>query len=1444
MVRDRGQNAETDGVKMLKTRTILIVFSLLFAGMAVANLAPRPHVDQDLIDQRLPRQLVMVGDEGKIVWYNKDDAGDWWWWSLRASGSMVTDANYIWPWAGGDVNEALAIYSINGDEYALYWGGFGDANGLLPDKTPWNVMFVGADGYPLTEDPNNFTYYQPETAFGLGLDNIAEGTYANNYIQVYSLLDFEPNLFNVTIGRGSDDTATGPNNVTIGRGAGNVLDEGYENTLGGKDAGRYLIDSNDNTGWGYKVIGGAGDGIFIPATYKYTYISENGSIWGIPVTDRTLLCLDNGGAAVNVGGGVVGLPYTGNPFVTGERVIITGTTNYNGDFVLQSGTTSSQLNILDGYVAETFDGTETVAKIMGGRNGPGLAVMASDGTIYAGGDRGGTSWVSKITSDGTIDTTFFDGSEPNIPGSSFCTGLALSPDEQYLYVSIYVAYITDWRYVQKYDLTTGQRAWNWYYPTNVKAWPAYGPAMDCVDSDGNYYTAASSTVWRVSPDGNFTSLGTGSAGSYCLVLSNDLNVIISDISGSTSIVATSLDGPNTDTLFLGGVIAAHCVEVYDGYIYAVTTAGTLYKVSWDGSGLAVVDSVATGFENNGLYADLWGNIVVIRAAQSAGVLNYYDTDLNSLGAVEIYDSIAGLYYWNLGAAEFWHKGNAMFNGALAVGSEPDVHRVTAVGAYAAARVVEGADDGLYLGAFSGAHNTTDPNRFFLDNLDRTTLANEQTKGMMYGYFAADPNDQWLTINVGELNLPIGRFDVNDVNVAGTLTLQGQTASRLLATDGSKNVVSTDLVSWVAATADETTVADDGDGTITIGIADPLIVSKGGTGAATLTDHGILLGSGTDAVTPLGAATNGQIPIGSTGADPVLATLTGTANQVNVTNEAGTIALSTPQDIDPNADVSFNSVDVNSIDVSGNVTTAISDTQVVYSNSGVLAGHADLAWDDTNRILDANAVDVNDVAVLKPNSAVFQPAADSTTFFQVKDKDANVIATVDTVANTLIANGAVIDGTIATGLDMSGGTFATAVQNWPATPVINVAGTRAIKFDDVLFNLFMGNEAFILSDGLGNVGIGYQAGYNNDSTGAFGEGDDVIYIGYKSGYGVTPGVTNTGYINVGLGSYTLYSNTTGYGNMAIGGTALRENTTGSSCVAVGAAALHDNSTGYRNVGIGTESLFYNTTGYSDLGIGYAALYSNTDGFSNVAIGTLALYANVSGDENTAIGYYASSKSVGDYGICIGSASGSNVTSGAANTIIGTYGHFYNQTGTENTVIGFLADGFGAGGVASHSYSTVIGSRAGYGVTTGGLNVYLGYSAGKNQTTNSNLLIIDNQDRTSAALEITNSLIYGVFAAAPANQSLRINGEILGSDGAKIGDGGTTNYLQLGTNGDLSFVGTAGFYPRFLTQADEPAAGTGATQCDTSELVVWKDSDDSKVYVSFNDGGTVKSVELSL
>lgn len=60
--------------------------------------------------------------------------------------------------------------------------------------------------------------------------------------------------------------------------------------------------------------------------------------------------------------------------------------------------------------------------------------------------------------------------------------------------------------------------------------------------------------------------------------------------------------------------------------------------------------------------------------------------------------------------------------------------------------------------------------------------------------------------------------------------------------------------------------------------------------STVTQHSILLGGANNhTIANLGVATNGQIPIGSTGADPVLATITA-GSGVTVTNGAGTITI--------------------------------------------------------------------------------------------------------------------------------------------------------------------------------------------------------------------------------------------------------------------------------------------------------------------------------------------------------------------------------------------------------------------------------------------------------------------------------------------------------------------------------------------------------------------------
>jgi hypothetical protein len=68
------------------------------------------------------------------------------------------------------------------------------------------------------------------------------------------------------------------------------------------------------------------------------------------------------------------------------------------------------------------------------------------------------------------------------------------------------------------------------------------------------------------------------------------------------------------------------------------------------------------------------------------------------------------------------------------------------------------------------------------------------------------------------------------------------------------------------------------------------VADGGTGASTLTQYGVLVGAGTNAVQALTAGSNGQVLVGSTTANPVMATLGSTGGTISYVAGAGSLSL--------------------------------------------------------------------------------------------------------------------------------------------------------------------------------------------------------------------------------------------------------------------------------------------------------------------------------------------------------------------------------------------------------------------------------------------------------------------------------------------------------------------------------------------------------------------------
>ena len=80
------------------------------------------------------------------------------------------------------------------------------------------------------------------------------------------------------------------------------------------------------------------------------------------VTDGKELQLDPGGVAVNGGGGVTTLPSDTHGLSTdgGEKIIVSGTDNYDGVYFTTAATTADVIAITKTFVAETFVGDEYV----------------------------------------------------------------------------------------------------------------------------------------------------------------------------------------------------------------------------------------------------------------------------------------------------------------------------------------------------------------------------------------------------------------------------------------------------------------------------------------------------------------------------------------------------------------------------------------------------------------------------------------------------------------------------------------------------------------------------------------------------------------------------------------------------------------------------------------------------------------------------------------------------------------------------------------------------------------------------------------------------------------------------------------------------------------------------------------------------------------------------
>jgi len=224
-------------------------------------------------------------------------------------------------------------------------------------------------------------------------------------------------------------------------------------------------------------------------------------------------------------------------------------------------------------------------------------------------------------------------------------------------------------------------------------------------------------------------------------------------------------------------------------------------------------------------------------------------------------------------------------------------------------------------------------------------------------------------------------------------------------------------------------------------------------------------------------TNGQILIGSTGLTPQVGTITGTANQVIVTNGAGSITLSLPQDIHTAATPTFGGMTLNgnlditaggatilgttTINASGAATTSIGNTSggsvTVSVNSGttnlVLQGILNNDATTTFLTLDGTNVRNRTLAsfLLANNGVTYNDGGDGA--FRLGGNDnADAPFTENRFVNLNASNlNFTANAGALTPLQIVGG----------AAPVVNVVGTTNIN-----------------SGAIGTTSIGFAGGTNN------------------------------------------------------------------------------------------------------------------------------------------------------------------------------------------------------------------------------------------------------------------------------------------------------------------------------------------------------------------------------
>jgi len=230
------------------------------------------------------------------------------------------------------------------------------------------------------------------------------------------------------------------------------------------------------------------------------------------------------------------------------------------------------------------------------------------------------------------------------------------------------------------------------------------------------------------------------------------------------------------------------------------------------------------------------------------------------------------------------------------------------------------------------------------------------------------DDTNLRLGINTTN-PTQTLDVNGSGLIGNVLLSNSSIGILSDTDlislGNSSVtINGTLTTTGAITAPSSVNTINGividSGSITSGswLGSTVQVPYGGTGATSLTDHGVLVGSGEGAITALTPGTDGQVLLGVSGDDPIFRALSGDISSISST---GVVSLANTgvvsgtygsSNLIPQISVDSKGrlINVTEIDLTNSLLPTGVEGQMLYNNGGIWTPFSGMFWNDTNNYL--------------------------------------------------------------------------------------------------------------------------------------------------------------------------------------------------------------------------------------------------------------------------------------------------------------------------------------------------------------------------------------------------------------------------------------------------------------------------------------------------------------